>query len=135
MVIITTSHLQTQKVGKELAKKINLNDVVGLQGPLGVGKTTLIRGLLRGLGVKKTIRSPSFVLVREYNLKRFTIYHYDLYRIKDEKEFINLGWPSKPFIVLIEWADRVEDFVRFSVKINLDYLEETKRRIEIEFLR
>lgn len=135
MVIITTSHLQTQKVGKELAEKINLNDVVGLQGPLGVGKTTLIRGLLRGLGVKKTIRSPSFVLVREYNLKRFTIYHYDLYRIKDEKEFINLGWPSKPFIVLIEWADRVEDFVRFSVKINLDYLEETKRRIEIEFLR
>jgi len=135
MVIITDTFFKTQKVGKNLAKKIKINDIVGLEGPLGAGKTTLIRGLLRGLGVKKTIRSPSFVLVREYNLKRFTIYHYDLYRIKDKREFINLGWPSKPFIVLIEWADKVENFVQFSIKIKLNYLEERKRKIEIEFLR
>jgi len=135
MVFITNSPHQTQKVGKNLAKEIKEGDIVGIFGPLGCGKTTLLKGIFKGLGIKKSVRSPSFVLMQEYKLKKVNIYHYDLYRIKDKKELFNLGWPTSSFIIFIEWAERVKNFLSFSVRIRLFYEGERRRRIKVEFLR
>ncbi len=135
MVFITDSPRETQKVGKALAKRIKEGDIVGIFGPLGCGKTTLLKGIFKGLGVKKLVRSPSFVLMREYKLKRVNIYHYDLYRIRNKKELLNLGWPKVSFIIFIEWAERVKDFLSFSIRMKLSYEGEKRRRIDVEFLR
>ncbi|OQX82072.1 MAG: tRNA (adenosine(37)-N6)-threonylcarbamoyltransferase complex ATPase subunit type 1 TsaE [Candidatus Omnitrophica bacterium 4484_70.1] len=135
MVFITNSPHQTQKVGKTLAKEIKEGDIVGIFGPLGCGKTTLLKGIFKGLGIKKSVRSSSFVLMQEYKLKKVNIYHYDLYRIKDKKELFNLGWPASSFIIFIEWAERVKDFLSFSIRIRLFYEGERRRKIKVEFLR
>lgn len=83
--------------------------VVYLQGPLGSGKTTLARGLLRALGVTGTIRSPTYTLVEPYELPGRLLVHLDLYRLNDERELEPLGlrdYPHERCWWLVEWPER-----------------------------
>ncbi len=98
-------------VGRGLAAALRPGDVVGLNGPLGAGKTTLARAVLRALGEPGEVPSPSFALVQPYGppALAFSVAHVDLYRIEDPGELAELGLDEARAdgALLIEWPDRL----------------------------
>jgi len=117
---LTTTPFQTKKLGEILAKKFLKTKlkktalVIGLEGNLGGGKTTFLQGFAKGLGIKKRILSPTFIIVKRFQVSGFRFqyfYHIDCYRIQKLKEILDLGFKkiiSNPQnIVAIEWADRI----------------------------
>ena len=89
--------------------------MVGLEGELGAGKTAFTQAVARHLGVKSKVRSPTFIIIKKYPLKkaqgRKFLYHLDAYRLKNEKELLALGWPEiikdPGHLVFIEWPEKV----------------------------
>ncbi|MBS3792206.1 MAG: tRNA (adenosine(37)-N6)-threonylcarbamoyltransferase complex ATPase subunit type 1 TsaE [Candidatus Bipolaricaulota bacterium] len=129
----TGSPEETEGIGKKLVRKYGPNRVFCLFGPLAAGKTTLVKGLAEELGVKKTIVSPSYVLLREYEGES-TLYHLDLFRIQSGEEFVEAGLDEYLLepegIVAIEWADRIEDILPENrVDVELELVDEGKRII------
>lgn len=121
----TGSPEETKGVGKKLVRKYGPNRVFCLFGPLAAGKTTLVKGLAEELGVKKTIVSPSYVLLRDYEGES-PLYHLDLFRIQSGEEFVEAGLDEYLLepegVVAIEWADRIEDILpdnRVDVELEL----------------
>ncbi len=126
----------TDALGAALARLLPDGTVVALQGPLGAGKTRLVRAIAVASGVPPDeIASPTFVLVRQYAGSR-TLYHIDAYRLNDDDEFLALGpeeYFAAPCLVLIEWADRVERCLpRDRVEIRIDETGPTSRSMTIE---
>jgi tRNA threonylcarbamoyladenosine biosynthesis protein TsaE len=110
LTIAVTSEEDTARLGQALAEVVEPSFVIGLVGPLGAGKTRLVRAIAEALGVDPSaISSPTFVLIHEYQ-GRLPIYHFDAYRLKTPEAFQDLGvmdyW-SADGICLVEWADRV----------------------------
>ena len=101
----------TEAVGRALGEQIAAGDVVALAGPLGAGKTTLARGILRGLGFEGDVASPTFPIVQVYEPLevRIPVWHVDLYRIDDpaELEELGLGEALRDSALLIEWPERL----------------------------
>lgn len=100
----------THKLSQIIARVITANFVVALNGDLGTGKTTLIREILKELGVKGSIKSPTFTYVEPYKISNINIYHFDLYRFSDPEEWFNLGFEDyfiDSHICFIEWAERL----------------------------
>jgi len=132
----TTSSLPdaaaTDAAAIELAASLKQGSVVALTGPLGAGKTTFVKGVARALDVEEDVTSPSFIRLNVYE-GRFTVYHLDLYRVKDIPEFISFGldeWLDTDGVTLIEWADRVAELLpAHSITVALDYDEEGEGRI------
>ena len=112
--IISTSVEQTLAIGRALGAALQTGDVLALIGPLGAGKTQLVKGIAAGLGVidLRKVNSPTFVLVNEYQ-GRLHLYHIDVYRLRHGIELQALGFDemcsASDAAVVIEWADRVED--------------------------
>ncbi|MFW6133644.1 MAG: tRNA (adenosine(37)-N6)-threonylcarbamoyltransferase complex ATPase subunit type 1 TsaE [Planctomycetota bacterium] len=109
----TRSPDETLAVGRAFAGRLGRGDCVALTGPLGAGKTLLVRGIAVGLGLadERLVSSPTFVLVREYPA-RVPVYHVDLYRLTDAAvELSDLGLDEMlaDGVVLVEWADRAPD--------------------------
>ena len=94
--------------GRQFAKALRVGDVVALVGELGAGKTTLVQSIARAWGYRRSASSPTFALANEYETPRGTIYHMDMYRLK-ERELAD--FPLEDYwgagLCLIEWADRV----------------------------
>ncbi|MFU8821640.1 MAG: tRNA (adenosine(37)-N6)-threonylcarbamoyltransferase complex ATPase subunit type 1 TsaE [Gammaproteobacteria bacterium] len=107
--------------------------VVHLEGPLGAGKTTLARGLLRGLGHAGRVRSPTFTLLEPYELPGCFVVHLDLYRLADPGELDYLGLVDMlgaGSLMLVEWAARGGDRLpRADLRITLDYDGDARRAI------
>ena len=108
----TRSPKGTYELGRKLAERFTAGDCVALVGPLGAGKTALVRGIALGLGLadERMVSSPTFVLIQEYPA-RVPVYHVDLYRLADATaELSDLGIDEMlaDGVVLIEWADRAE---------------------------
>jgi tRNA threonylcarbamoyladenosine biosynthesis protein TsaE len=104
---------ETLAIGRRIGAALEPGDVVALVGPLGAGKTHLVKGIAEGAGVadRNQVNSPTFVLINEY-AGRLPIHHIDVYRLAGSDELEALGFEemvSGPGAVLIEWADRVED--------------------------
>jgi len=144
-IYTTKSAKQTQNLGLLLAKKIFKIGpqkgavVLGLKGNLGGGKTTFLQGLAKGLGVKEKILSPTFVVLKRFKLfkKQFSnFYHIDCYRLKNEKDVLELGF-KKIFadsknIVAIEWPERIKKVLpKETIFINFKFIDENKREIII----
>ena len=93
MVIVNTNNpAQTERFGAFLSRCLPLNSVVALSGQLGSGKTTLVKGIARGMGIKpEEVNSPSFVLMREYSGKDRILFHCDLYRLEGMSQIAFLG--------------------------------------------
>lgn len=108
---LTYSEEQTEQLGRELAARLAPGMVVGLVGPLGAGKTRLVKAIAHALGVDRDeVNSPTFVLIQEY-AARIPLYHFDTYRLGDLEEFLDLGAEelmSGDGVCLIEWANRFE---------------------------
>ncbi len=98
----------TDALGARIAASLRVGDAIALQGELGAGKTTLARAILRALGVKESVPSPTFTLVQSYETTRLTVRHFDLYRIIESSELDELGIDEAldEGAALIEWPER-----------------------------
>lgn len=129
------SESDTDRLGRALAACLPDGTVVALCGPLGAGKTRLVQAFAEARGVaREFVTSPTFVLLQHYGDQK-PIHHFDVYRLADEDEFLQLG-PEEYFesngVTFIEWADRVEaalpaEYIRVRITIE----SEEKRRFEI----
>ncbi len=135
--IIVNDLAGTEALGRKLAEGLFGGAVVALIGPLGAGKTHLVRAIALGLGVSdsRVVNSPTFVLIQEY-VGRLPIYHFDAYRLRTLAEFVDLGvheYFEGRGVCLVEWADRVEDALPpGQLRITLQITGETARRIILE---
>ena len=104
----------TLALGSRLAHVIEPGLYVALSGNLGSGKTTLARGILRGLGYQGKVKSPTYTLLELYNLSKLDLYHFDLYRFKDPQEWLDAGFRDhfeSCNVCLVEWPERVRDLL------------------------
>ena len=150
---VTNNFEETKILGEKIAKDLKSGGVLVLYGELGSGKTTFVQGFAKGLGIKRRIISPTFIIVRTYkletqkskvksqnynsklkSLERF--YHIDLYRIQNEKKIEDLGIgeiindPNS--VVAIEWGEKMGSLLpkkRWNVRF--EYLDEERRKIAI----
>ena len=102
--------IDTERVGGALAQALIGGTVIALHGDLGVGKTTLVRGLLRALGWTGPVKSPTYTLVEYYPLSRLYLYHFDFYRFADPGEWETAGFADYfrgDSVALVEWPERV----------------------------
>ncbi|HEY7743349.1 MAG TPA: tRNA (adenosine(37)-N6)-threonylcarbamoyltransferase complex ATPase subunit type 1 TsaE [Burkholderiales bacterium] len=104
----------TLALGAELAPRLQPGLVIYLSGELGAGKTTLARGILRGLGYDGRVKSPSFALVEPYVLSRLYLYHFDFYRFTDPRELGEAGFRehfNPETVCLVEWPENAAGVV------------------------
>jgi tRNA threonylcarbamoyladenosine biosynthesis protein TsaE len=140
----------TEKLGNFISQSITDSALIALSGKLGSGKTTLVKSLASGLGVKQVVTSPTFLVMNEYHDGRLPLFHLDLYRFADSK--VDLSFfaqeldelASQPCVIVVEWAEfflldeneRKElnfFYKQDHLKINLEYLneEDSGRQVEI----
>jgi tRNA threonylcarbamoyladenosine biosynthesis protein TsaE len=133
--IIIKSEKETQDFAKKLAKSLKGGEIIALEGDLGAGKTTMTQYIAKAFGVKEKVTSPTFVLMKIYalspkpkaqSLKQLA--HVDCYRLDDPQELFYLGIEEylnrKESVVIIEWADKIRDYLKkfkkiIWIKINL----------------
>lgn len=104
------TEMMAEKIGSGVRAPMNIY----LEGPLGAGKTTFVRGFLRGLGYEGVVKSPTYTLVEMYELNEFVFLHADLYRIKDPIELENMGFRdyfNVNTVALIEWASHAQGWL------------------------
>jgi len=148
---LTTTPRQTKKLGEILAKEVLKTKlkkgalIIGLKGDLGGGKTTFLQGLAKGLGIKQKILSPTFIIIRKFQIqsakwrtKFKNFYHIDCYRIQKPGEIIKLGFEeiiSNPQnIVAIEWADRIQKVLPLETIIfKFGFINQKTRKITVSF--
>jgi len=157
MKILSKSVVETDKVAGDFLKQLKTKDnsalVVGLFGDLGSGKTTFTQALGKQLGIKETMTSPTFVIMKRYevfgieypvlntqypipNTKYSTLIHIDAYRLDSGKELLSLNFAEiikdPKNLILIEWPERVADILPTDlVKINFKFISEFEREIEL----
>jgi len=136
--LISNSPAETVQLGRRIGEALKGGEVIALIGPLGSGKTHLIKGIAAGAGATDANRvsSPTFVIVNEYlsTAALLDVYHIDAYRIESIAEFEMLGFDEfcRPdSIVVIEWADKVAQALQNIdlIRIELSHIDETHRRI------
>jgi tRNA threonylcarbamoyladenosine biosynthesis protein TsaE len=139
---LTSSAKQTFNLAKNFAKKLGGGEVIGLIGELGAGKTVFVKGLATGLGIKKNITSPTFVLMKIYPVTNFkfqisNFVHIDAYRIKNEKDVLSIGaeeyFNQLNTVTVIEWADKIKKILPLNaVIITLKNKGKNTRQITIK---
>ncbi|GMX58862.1 MAG: tRNA (adenosine(37)-N6)-threonylcarbamoyltransferase complex ATPase subunit type 1 TsaE [Candidatus Microsyncoccus archaeolyticus] len=139
MEIISNNFLETKELGKKIGKDIlgcrkDKSTVLNLKGNLGAGKTTFIQGFALGLGIRKKILSPTFIIFNKYKIKDGYFYHIDCYRIDKEKEMKDLGFDqiinNPKNIVAIEWGEKIKKIMpKNAIDIKFKILKENKRKI------
>ena len=118
MIYTTTSPQQTSELAVCFASELSAGDVVCLHGDLGAGKTLFTKGLALGLGVDETVTSPTFTIVSEYRSGRVPLFHFDVYRLGSSEGLEDTAffdYVGSEGIVVIEWAEFIEDVLRESV--------------------
>lgn len=135
---VSNSPEETIQIGTEIGKQLKGGEVFALVGDLGTGKTHLIKGIVLGTGIEEEwglVNSPTFVLVNEYE-GRLKVYHIDAYRLEKLSDFEAIGFddfldPSS--VVLLEWADKVEDCLKDLeiIRVELSHAGQNQRNIHI----
>ncbi|MDP9300297.1 MAG: tRNA (adenosine(37)-N6)-threonylcarbamoyltransferase complex ATPase subunit type 1 TsaE [Actinomycetota bacterium] len=115
LLLRTGTAEDTQAVGAAIAPLLRINDVMVLTGELGAGKTTLVRGIAKGLGADEHVASPTFTLVREYVSGRIPIAHVDVFRLDRIQDVVDLALnelEDGACVLIVEWGDVVEELLR-----------------------
>jgi len=145
----TKNEKRTEKLGEEIGRKIlkeklgKIAKILALEGDLGGGKTTFLKGFAKGLGIKEKILSPTFVIAKRFEVSgsRFQyFYHIDCYRIEKPREILDLGFreiiKDPKNIVAIEWADKIKKILpKEVIKIKFKILGKKEREILIKWQR
>jgi tRNA threonylcarbamoyladenosine biosynthesis protein TsaE len=131
--IVTKSEKETENLGRELAAKLGPQSIVALYGDLGAGKTAFVRGLARGLGIKKKVLSPTFTIVNELSENGKTLIHFDMYRLSGSDELFDIGWEDylqRDCIIAVEWSEIVDDiYTGDEIRVRIEKLGDNERRI------
>ena len=110
---ITKNHNETENLGFKFSKQISKGDIITLNGDLGSGKTTFVKGVLKGLSYNQEVTSPTYTLINEYNAL-YNIIHIDCYREKKIDRWLNIGlmdYFETDGIFFIEWAENIKDLL------------------------
>lgn len=135
--VTSSSPEETLAFGRQLAAELKAPALVLLYGELGAGKTTLVKGIVSGLGLaaEQDVTSPSFVFVHVFT-NHTRLYHVDLYRIEQPAELESLGLEdllAERAIVLVEWAERLAlPALQPALRVRLETVSDEKRRIRVE---
>lgn len=111
MELWTDSVEETMEIGRKLGELVESGTTICLTGDLGTGKTHFTKGFAKGLGITENITSPTFTLINEYADGRLPFYHFDVYRVHDTEEILDIGYEEYVYgkgVTLIEWADLIE---------------------------
>ena len=126
---------ELEKISNKIKKILSPGDVVFMHGEIGVGKTTFARLFINNYESEKKIKksevlSPTFNIVFEYDIKEFTIKHFDLYRLKNERDIQNIGLyeNSEHSIILIEWPELIKKKPSNRIDIFFEYMEDMNER-------
>ena len=135
MLSVETESQEAQEdLGRRIALAVKGDCVIYLHGELGAGKTTLVRGFLRGLGHQGSVRSPTYTLMEPYQTDAFSVYHLDLYRLADAGELEYLGvrdFLGTGAVLLVEWPERGEgDLPPADLLVEIEY-RGTGRRLRL----
>ena len=126
----------TLRLGEQWGHEARPGWVIGLTGDLGAGKTQLVKGIARGLGIASRIQSPTFTLIHEYRDGRLPLYHIDLYRLENAEQVVGAGLESYFYqadgVTVVEWAERYP--LKEYRHARIDALGENDRRITYEDL-
>ena len=132
---ITTTTEETQKLGESFSKYLKPGNIVALIGNLAAGKTSFVKGVLKGLDYKYEVTSPTFTLINEYYAKSKVI-HVDFFREENIIRWNELGFQdmiNSDSIILIEWADLIPDLLpNIDYKLYFDHNGENKRKIRLK---
>ena len=135
MEFITNSPAETEKIGAALGQAIPAGSIIAYRGDLGAGKTAFTRGLARGLGCGESVTSPTYTIVNEYLSGRLPLFHFDMYRIKDEDDLISTGfydYEERGGIIITEWSENIPFAIpEDAVRVNIEKISETARRFTI----
>jgi len=138
---LSTSADFTEKLGYQLGKKLNKNDIILLDGELGAGKTCFTRGVAKALEIDEPTVSPTYTLINEYHSGKFPLYHYDAYRLSSGDEIAEIGCEELvgEGVIIVEWAVNVRDFFSdncIDIRIErLDAIDEHSRKIYLKIDR
>jgi len=140
LTITTNSPAETVELGRRIGSQLRGGEIFAISGPLGSGKTRLIKGVAAGAGATdpRSVTSPTFVIVNEYK-GRFDIYHIDAYRLDSIAQFEMLGFDDFCYpesVVLIEWADKIASAIRGieAIAVDLAHAGEHARTLRIRNL-
>jgi len=119
----TKSSLETENLGVEFSKKISQGTIITLNGDLGSGKTTFVKGVLKGFNYIDEVTSPTYTLINEYNAD-YKIIHIDCFREKNIDRWLNIGlidYFTEENILFIEWPNNIKDILYYRKVINLNF--------------
>ena len=124
---------ETQVLAMRLAELVEQQYTITLEGDLGAGKTTFTQSFAKGLGVKRTVNSPTFTIMKQY-IGRIPLNHLDVYRLEDSDE--DLGWEEIFYgdaVTVVEWAHLIhEDLPEERLAIEITRIDETKRKFVLK---
>jgi len=133
--IIAHSAAEMEEIGVGLSPALSDGMVVSVVGPLGVGKTTLVKGIAKGLLITAVVVSPSYLLAREYH-GWLTLHHLDVYRLEALSELAEVGLdqllPPEDGVTIVEWPDRIDGILDISdILVRIELLKGSSRKIQI----
>lgn len=133
----TNNEDETLNLAYQLARIINSNDIILLNGPLGAGKSVMARGIIQTLNntPNEDVPSPTFTLVQQYETTKGLLWHYDLYRLEQAEEIYETGWEDiiHQDIIIIEWAEKLEHLMpQQYIQINIIPEKNNQRSITIK---
>lgn len=127
--LLITSLEETERLALQIATLLQPGDVLTLEGDLGAGKTTFTKALAKGLGIQRTVNSPTFTILKQYEDGRIPLNHMDVYRLADQEE--DLGWDELFYgesVTIIEWAHLIQDELpEERLDIQIERLSESER--------
>ena len=133
--IIARTAAEMEEIGVDLAAELADGMVVSLVGLLGAGKTTLVKGIAKGLLIMEVVVSPSYLLAREYH-GRLALHHLDAYRLESLSELAEAGLdrllPPEDGVSVVEWPDRIDGILDVSdILVRIELLEDGSREVRI----
>ena len=136
MQFISESTKQTEEFAQTFAKLLKPNDCIAFIGPMGMGKTAFVRGLVKGLDLKGEVCSPTFSLVNEYRGDNLILYHFDMYRVNNLDDLYSTGffdYLETGNILAIEWSENISEVLpENTIYIKIERVDDNTRHIIIK---